>query len=1038
MARIQIPPPANWQDFERLCRDLFSRIWNDEGAQRHGREGQPQAGVDVFGRPGRAGTWAGVQCKLKSEIAGGRLEREEIEREVERARGFNPRLGEFVVATTAPRDQAAQQIAREITERHGETGEFSVEVYAWEDLSERLEEHSGVLEQHYPRLRVPGAGSVEAARRAYLGALWERLYPVPLLGVGRGGSRREDVPLAAVYTALDITQEVSVQAPAGVLQTITRGRYVEADWQRLGARLRHEEAQRSDSAEDRRRLSALEAAGVVSRLVLLGPAGSGKSTFARHLALCLAGEGLGRSAADLARLEGLAEGEAIVAERAAWPYGALVPVFVELKKLVRSDAFPEQGEDATAGHLLSYLESASPENLETGTVLREALARRDGALVILDGLDETPAASECRKRIQQMIAGVCRRFPHCRILVTSRPYAYETASPWRLDAEGFREVSLAPFDEAKRNAFIAGWYAHLASRKQVDAAQAERSAQALGREIEASEYLKPLAERPLLLTMMADLHAASGGRLPGGRAELYERSVELLLDRWNEVRDVLAGESLAEHLGMSVEQVRQALEGLAYDVHRERARESADSAEIAATELWAALDAKRPRPLGCRVDERRVMDYLHQRSGILTGESESVYRFPHRSFQEYLAASYLTRADFPDLLCREVKAEPALWREVLLLAAGQVAKLPFTAWALLEELVPEAPVAEVDSQDPAFVHALYAGLAIEENGLWREVQVRDRTKIERIRLWLERSLEIGALPPVDRAAGGRVLARLGDGRPGVGVGSGGVPEIAWVEVPAGKFRMGSAEEDSGAYGSEKPQHEVELDGFSIGKYPVTCTQYQAFVDDGGYGDRWRECWTDAGWEWKGEREGPAFQGERFEHANHPRVGVSWFEACAFCSWLDRKTEQAIRLPTEAEWEKAARGEDGRIYPWGEDLDRARANIHQSGIGNTSPVGTFLWGASPYGALDMCGNVFEWTLSPRSSDYHERLGGVGAEVNLREVKQATGPVTSGLRVYRGGCFWEPGRLARSAYRNGFAPEWTDRDLGFRVLLAARGS
>ncbi len=1037
VTKLQLPPPANWQDFESLCRDLWIRIWGDENAQLHGRGGQSQDGVDIFGRPqGRGGEWAGVQCKLKDQ--GGALEAAEIAAEAEKADGFNPRLAEYVVATTAKRDRVAQEAARELTERHG----FRVSVFAWEDIVERLDEHRDVRQQHYPDLRIAGGASARAVRRGYLETLWEQLYPVRLLGIGRGGAEAESVPLAEVYTALDVTADAGVEGPKGALDASAQ--WPAGDYRkRLEDRLRHEaEAQReerSDAEPYRRLVTALETAAAAPRLVLLGPAGSGKSTFARHLALCLAGEALGRSAADLNRLECLGEGETRAAGVLAWPHGALLPAFVELKQLVASRAFPADGEDATAGHLLDFLEAPGAGKLEAGELLREAFAREDGALLILDGLDEAPAAEQCRERIRQMIAAFCARFPHCRVLVTCRPYAYEPGSAWRLEAEGFHEAGLAPFDDAKAQSFIAGWYDLLARRQQIDAAQAEKRSAALWREIRASAHLKPLAERPLLLTMMADLHATSGGRLPGGRAGLYERSVELLLDRWNEVRGVLADASLSEHLGMSVQHMRQALEGLAYEVHRDRAEAgSTETAEIAAMELFQALDARRRRPLARVVDERRVMDYLHQRSGILTAESEQIYRFPHRSFQEYLAACHLVRTGFPQLLATEVKANPALWREVLLLAAGKVAETPFMAWTLFEELVRGEPGSDPEPQDPGFLLALYAALATLENELWHAVEARDAPKLARIRLWLERSLEVGALSPVDRAAGGRVLAVLGDRRPGVGLRDDGVPDVDWVKVPAGSFRMGSTKHDDGAHSDEQPQHDVELERFSISRHPVTNAHYQAFVDDGGYTDSWRECWTDAGWKWKGDRQGPNDQiSPDFLLPNHPRVNVTWFEADAFSRWLGRKLGADVRLPTEAEWEKAARGTDGQIYPWGNDFEAERCNVGDTRIGKPSPVGMFPSGASPYGVLDMSGNVREWTLSKWSNDYRHRQSGIEASATMEEIEHAES--TSGDRVYRGGSYWDTARDARCAYRNGRSPEVRDDIRGLRVLLPApRGS
>src|SRR5690606_20791550 len=145
-----------------------------------------------------------------------------------------------------------------------------------------------------------------------------------------------------------------------------------------------------------------------------------------------------------------------------------------------------------------------------------------------------------------------------------------------------------------------------------------------------------------------------------------------------------------------------------------------------------------------------------------------------------------------------------------------------------------------------------------------------------------------------------------------------------------------------------PQHEVDLPAYHISRYPITYAQFQAFLDapDGFYHPGW----------WDGlaaNDDDKAQPGEPdFPYANHPREHVSWYGAVAFCRWLTAKLGYEVRLPTESEWEKAARGTDGRIYPYGDEYDVAKANIGETGIGQTSAVGLFPDGASPYGALDM--------------------------------------------------------------------------------------
>jgi formylglycine-generating enzyme required for sulfatase activity len=142
-----------------------------------------------------------------------------------------------------------------------------------------------------------------------------------------------------------------------------------------------------------------------------------------------------------------------------------------------------------------------------------------------------------------------------------------------------------------------------------------------------------------------------------------------------------------------------------------------------------------------------------------------------------------------------------------------------------------------------------------------------------------------------------------------------------VYVPAGEFLMGSADADPEAASNEKPQHTVYLDAYWIGQTEVTNAQFAKFIDAGGYSTR--EYWTDEGWAWK-ETQGITqpwlWTDQQWNKPDYPVVGVSWYEATAYVQWA------GARLPTEAEWEKAARGTDGRIYPWGNDWDGTRPNF----------------------------------------------------------------------------------------------------------------
>lgn len=248
--------------------------------------------------------------------------------------------------------------------------------------------------------------------------------------------------------------------------------------------------------------------------------------------------------------------------------------------------------------------------------------------------------------------------------------------------------------------------------------------------------------------------------------------------------------------------------------------------------------------------------------------------------------------------------------------------------------------------------------------------------------------------------------------------------IDFVYVPAGEFLMGSAD----GYTDERPVHTVDLDGFWIMRTEVTNAQYRAFVDAGGYATQ--RFWTADGWEWRTENNViepfgwsvPVYNGD-----TQPAVGVSWYEAVAFANWLAEESGFPVRLPTEAEWEKAARGESGRVYPWGDVWDRRKANYGEGddGFNATAPVGSFPDGASPYAALDMAGNAWEWVADWYDKDYYSRS----------PAGNPTGPEAGTLRILRGGSRGINSFDLRTAVRLEAPPSKREKDVGFRLALSA---
>jgi formylglycine-generating enzyme required for sulfatase activity len=252
--------------------------------------------------------------------------------------------------------------------------------------------------------------------------------------------------------------------------------------------------------------------------------------------------------------------------------------------------------------------------------------------------------------------------------------------------------------------------------------------------------------------------------------------------------------------------------------------------------------------------------------------------------------------------------------------------------------------------------------------------------------------------------------------------------IQQVWVPAGSFLMGTDDATiqelqamnppawvQREFASEQPQHEVHLTaGYWIDKYEVTNQAYQAFIDDGGYTQQ--AYWSEAGWRWLSQQSPESLSRSCMgEAADLPRRCVNWYEAEAYANW------RGGRLPTEAEWEFAARGPQSLRYPWGNEFDSQLCNV----VDSQGPVavGSYPGGASWVGALDMAGNAMEWVQDWLGVTYYQR--------NISE--NPTGPQTGVIKIEKGGWWGSNLFVARSAYRHyEDRPTYSDEHIGFRIV------
>ncbi len=331
----------------------------------------------------------------------------------------------------------------------------------------------------------------------------------------------------------------------------------------------------------------------------------------------------------------------------------------------------------------------------------------------------------------------------------------------------------------------------------------------------------------------------------------------------------------------------------------------------------------------------------------------------------------------------------------------------------------------------------------------------------------------------DRAQAGRLLSRVGDPRQGVTVKTNGgspliltrgdrqhaVPDIEWVKVPNGSFRMGTEREEG--WFTEKPAHDVDVNSFSISRYPVTNAQYRCFVDAGMYEDEsfWQERLPEAAGQWLAgellgetlfdssalpeeprkayrkwladdkERRCPMYFGDsHWNEANHPVIGVSWFEALAYSVWLNDITgavgSSSVRLPTEKEWEYAARGNTGLQYAWGQEASPKFGNYKEAELERTTAVGLFA-GSEAHDLYDLSGNVWEWTSSRWGDDFGQCAFEYGSDYLSNENAQnELDPIE--FRIIRGGSWYNGADGCRCSVRVRALPNGRVNYVGFRVV------
>jgi len=729
--------------------------------------------------------------------------------------------------------------------------------------------------------------------------------------------------------------------------------------------------------------------------------------------------------------------------------------------------------------------------------------KSDG-LIILDGLDEVALFENKRATMVRYIyvfENNLDKKSRTQMIVTSRPYAVDDKLPKLLC------LRIEPMGLEQSAGFIRHWYQQVGRDRPLDSQDPENRirAEKLIKQIESRESLQILAETPMLLTLLLIMDY-SNYQLPASRGELYNRAVNLLLQRWHrnllpyktalepEEQSVL---QVLENDEQSTERLRRALCKIALESYRDaQGNEASATKDILFKKGLVLKHLSRVYEL----DEHSegLLYFLRFRSNLLVAPTSEDrgdnLMFFHKSFHDFLAAEAMDYLhDGEEILhgLLEDNKKRDWWREVLLfwLNRRKIGKLA----DFIGNHYVKKPLADI-SEDELSNHAeiiILCTRAAVEGGLKENARQSEDDYFSQLYCELQEKLAClmknSGVSLLSRAECGRRLGRLGDGRRGVTtvktgngvpliVGSGSarhrVPDICWERLPGSLFMMGSDDGDHQAYDYEKPCHEIEVKPFYISRYLITNSQFQCFIDAGGYSEKrfWRFKsaldWlrgkkvefpnlSDKSLEeyrqWILEdtnRGKPRFWDQRkWNNPNHPAIGVSFYAALAFCAWLneilhDKNISSSIaiagqvRLPTEAEWEYAARGLSGLKFAWGNESDSSLGNYRDTGLGVTSCVGMFPaskgWLDRGVELFDMTGNVWEWTSSRWGKSVFSTNFSYKNWVEQDPIRNDLD--NEDLRVIRGGSWDNTQDDVRCANRFRDRPNDRDYFVGFRVVYS----